>query len=126
MVIENHPVSETGRFPTLFWLSCPILVKRASRLEAAGHMRTVTSRMRRGTRARARLQEALERYVTRRDSHAQLKDAGAPPGGGPDRIKCLHAHLAQELADPPNPVGAETLARCGFPDCRAPCVVSRG
>ncbi|MDQ3981963.1 MAG: DUF501 domain-containing protein, partial [Actinomycetota bacterium] len=41
---------------------------------------------------------------------------------GPDRVKCLHAHLAHELADPPNPIGARTLASTGWPDCVAPCV----
>ena len=124
-VIENHPRLEDGRpFPTLFWLTCPLLVKRASRLEGQGHMATVNDRLAGDRRLRARLEAALVRYGARRDSHEVLLDAGAPPGGGPEKVKCLHAHVAHELADPPNPVGAEALALVGFPDCRAPCVSS--
>jgi hypothetical protein len=122
-VIENHPRFENGQpFPTLFWLTCPVLTKRASNLEAGGHMAELSERLQRSPELRARLARAIGRYRARRDSHEVISDSGAPPGGGPDRIKCLHAHLAHELADPPNPVGAEMLARAGWPDCRAPCV----
>ncbi|MFN2489728.1 MAG: DUF501 domain-containing protein [Actinomycetota bacterium] len=126
MVIENHPRLESGEpFPTLFWLTCPILVKRSSRLEAGGHMDAVNSRIGRDGGARARLAGAIGRLRTRRDALEPITDSGAPPGGGPQRVKCLHAHVAHELADPPNPVGAEVLARAGFPDCTAACVSSR-
>ena len=121
-VIENHPTSSGEPFPTLFWLTCPVLAKRASRLESEGHMRALTERLGDRPDLRARLEAAQRRYLARRDSRAEIVDAGSPPGGGPERIKCLHAHLAHELADPPNPVGAETLALCGYPDCRTPCV----
>ncbi|HYZ47127.1 MAG TPA: DUF501 domain-containing protein [Actinomycetota bacterium] len=125
MVIENSPLAEGEPFPTLFWLTCPLLVKRASRLEGGGHMARVNDRLQRRGELHGRLAGALRRYIRRRDAHEVIEDAGAPPGGGPDKVKCLHAHLAHELADPPNPVGAETLALCGYPDCRTPCVVSR-
>jgi uncharacterized protein len=126
MVIENAPRLEDGSpFPTLFWLTCPILAKRVSKLESDGRMAEVTERLRdRGLRAR--LEDAIERYVKRRDGHEPLSDAGPPPGGGPDRVKCLHAHVAHELADGPNPVGAATMAEVGWPDCVAQCVSSGG
>jgi hypothetical protein len=123
MVIENHPRFSNGQpFPTLFWLTCPLLAKRAGTLEAEGYMARLTERSAADPRARARLGGALRRYRARRDRHEVIPDRGAPPGGGPGKIKCLHAHLAHELADPPNPVGALALAAGGFPDCRAPCV----
>ena len=123
MVIENAPRLEDGSpFPTLFWLTCPILVKRVSKLESDGRMASMTERLRDGG-LRARLEEAIERYITRRNAYEELSDAGAPPGGGPDRVKCLHAHVAHELADGPNPVGAATMAEAGWPDCIAPCVL---
>jgi hypothetical protein len=125
MVIENHPRLDDGRpFPTLFWLTCPVLVRRASRLEATGHMNELNVRLARDAATRERLAGALYRYRQRRDAHDVVADAGGPPGGGPDRVKCLHAHVAHELADPPNPVGAEVLALAGYPDCRRRCVVS--
>ena len=125
MVIESHPRLDDGRpFPTLFWLTCPVLVRRASRLEAAGHMKELNVRLARDAATRERLAGALSRYRERRDALDVVADAGGPPGGGPDRVKCLHAHVAHELADPPNPVGAEVLALAGYPDCRSRCVVS--
>ena len=123
-VIENHPTSSGEPFPTLFWLTCPLLVRRASRLEAQGHMRALNLRLGERPELRARLGVALGRYLARRDSLGQISDAGSAPGGGAERVKCLHAHLAHELVDPPNPVGAETLMLCGYPDCREPCVGS--
>jgi hypothetical protein len=123
MVIENHPRLPDGSpFPTLYWLTCPLLVDRASKLEAAGWMREIGADLERDPNFRARLSTALDSYRAQRDEHEVIEDAGAPPGGGPDRVKCLHAHLAHELAAPSNPVGARVLARAGWPDCRAPCV----
>jgi hypothetical protein len=124
-VIESHPLMEDGSpFPTTFWLTCPILVKRASRLEAAGVMTEMTATLERDERLRDRLAAALDRYRARRDEHLVIKESGGPPGGGPERVKCLHAHVAHELADPPNPIGALTLAATGWPDCVVPCVVA--
>ena len=121
MVIETHPRLEDGTpFPTLFWLTCPLLVKRASHLEAEGFMSTLTQRLASDGGFSARVQSAADRYASRRNELAPTE--GAQPGGGADRVKCLHAHLAHELADAPNPVGAATLARVGWPDCRLPCV----
>ena len=109
-------------FPTLYWLTCPILTKRASTLESTGVMADVTERLGRDPSLKARLAAAIDRYRARRDSHARIDDSGGPPGGGPDRVKCLHAHLAHELTHGANPIGALTVAATGWPDCVAPCV----
>jgi hypothetical protein len=123
MVIENHPRLDDGSpFPTTFWVTCPILVKRVSTLESLGALSEVTDTLDADGGLKERLVSALERYRARRDTLEVLDDRGEPPGGGPDRVKCLHAHVAHELADPPNPVGAIALARTGWPDCVAPCV----
>ena len=122
-VIETHPYLEDGTpFPTLLWLTCPLLVRRAGKIESEGRMSELTERLQSDGELRRRLSDAIARYQERRDGHARIPDPGEPPGGGPGRVKCLHAHLAHELADPPNPLGALTLAEVGFPDCRVPCV----
>jgi len=123
MAIENHPQLEDGApFPTLFWLTCPVLTRRVARLEAEGYMVELNDELARDDTRRGRMAEAISRYRARRDARAPIEDSGAPPGGGADRIKCLHAHLAHELACPPNPAGAAALAAAGWPDCRKPCV----
>ncbi len=120
-VVETHPLAGGSPFPTLYWLTCPLLVKRASKLEAAGRMRELNEHLE-DSPLSARLADAIERLRARRDEHAVVSDGGSPPGGGPRRVKCLHAHVAHELADPPNPVGALVIAQVGWPDCRVPCV----
>lgn len=123
MVIENHPRLDDGApFPTLFWLTCPLLVKHVSRLEGDGGMTVLNERLAADDGLRSRLEGAIERLRARRDEHQRIDDSGSPPGGDPDRVKCLHVHVAQELAQPPNPVGALALAGTGWPDCRLPCV----
>jgi len=122
MVIENHPRLEDGSpFPTLFWLTCPVLIRRIGSIEASGWMNPVNERLSRDGDARRRLDDALVRYRERRDSHEVIDDSGAPPGGGPDHIKCAHAHVAHELTGGSNPVGREALAATGYPDCVLPC-----
>ena len=125
MVIENHPrLSDGAPFPTLFWLTCPLLVRRTGHLESVGVMGEITEQLSSDRSFRQRFVDAIDRYKRRRDAHDALEEVAAP-GGGPDRVKCLHAHLAHELAEPPNPVGGVTLALAGWPDCVAPCVAAQ-
>lgn len=122
-VIESAPRMPDGTpFPTLYWLSCPVLVKRVARLEGEGWMAAVNDSLAGDAALRERLAAALRRYRRSRDRHGVIADSGAPPGGGPGRVKCLHAHVAHELAGGVNPVGARALAAAGHPDCRVPCV----
>lgn len=122
MVIESHPRLEDGSpFPTLFWLTCPVLIKRIGTIEAIGWMNDMNQRLVSDEDVRSRLADAIARYGERRDEHEVIEDSGAPPGGGPERVKCVHAHVAHELASGPNPVGAAALAETGHPDCVAPC-----
>ena len=123
MVIENHPRLEDGSpFPTLFWLTCPILLKRVSRLESAGWMAALNDRLEEDAGLRDRLTEAIASYESRRDAH-EVIPVSSPTGGGPDKVKCVHAHVAHALIEP-NPVGALALGETGWPDCVAPCAAA--
>ena len=122
MVIANHPRLEDGSpFPTTYWLVCPVLAKRVSRLESDGWMARITERLGVEPSLRARLASAIDSYRSERDALEPIDDAGGPPGGGPDRVKCAHAHAAHELVSASNPVGALALEETGWPDCREPC-----
>jgi hypothetical protein len=85
-------------------------------------MTELNDRSARDAGMRARLQASIDRMIERRDSHEVIPDSGAPPGGGPDRVKCLHAHVAIELVQSDDPAGSIALALSGWPDCRVPCV----
>lgn len=107
-VIQTGPVLEDGTpFPTLWWLTCATLSARVGRLEATGLLRDVNRRLAEDPEFKQRLESSTTRFCEIRDG-----EGGKPvrhPGGGPDRVKCLHAHLAHHLMTGDNPVGELVL-----------------
>jgi len=130
-VVETAPRLPDGTpFPTLYYLTCPRATAAISGLEAAGLMREMTARLAADPEVRVAYERAHRDYVARRDAVAA--DASVPPlpagtqsaGGMPDRVKCLHALAAYELAVPgSNPFGCETVTAAGAWWSRGPCVV---
>jgi len=61
------------------------------------------------------LRESTAKYCSTRDGDRAGSDL-RHPGGGPEHVKCLHAHLAHHLVTGDNPVGAwvvDQLAEAG-------------
>jgi uncharacterized protein len=129
-VVQTAPrLADGSPFPTLYYLSCPLASAAVSRLEAAGLMREMTSRLAADPILRASYRAAHEDYLRRRTEAA--RQAGLDPlppgthsaGGMPDRVKCLHALVAHELAVPGgNPLGAEAARAAGAWWKAGPCV----
>lgn len=132
-VIETAPRLDDGTpFPTLYYLTCPKAVAAVSRLEAGGVMREMALRLARDADLSAAYSAAHRDYLARRERVA--REAGVRPlppgtqsaGGMPERVKCLHALVAHELAAPGvNPFGADALAAIGAWWADGPCVPSR-
>lgn len=129
-VVETAPRLPDGTpFPTLYYLTCPRAAAAISSLESTGLMRAMTTRLAEEDQLRAAYQQAHGDYLARRDAAAAA--AGQDPlpagtqsaGGMPDRVKCLHALAAHELAAPgTNPFGREALDAAGPWWSRGPCV----
>lgn len=129
-VVETAPRLPDGSpFPTLYYLTCPRGGAAIGRLEAAGTMRAMTERLAADEPLRAAYDRAHQDYLARRDAAAAA--AGVEPlpagtqsaGGMPDRVKCLHALVAHELAVPgANPFGREALDTIGPWWSGGPCV----
>ncbi len=125
VVAEVPPVLDDGTpFPTRYWLTCPLAVRRIGRLEGSG-----------GVKQMERWVEvaAAERFVAANERYAAERDALVPPdaihrpdggvAGTKAGVKCLHAHYADHAAGNDNPVG-EVVAPWVEPlDCQSPCVV---
>lgn len=113
-------------FPTTYWLSCPLAVRRIGRVEATGGVMAMEQRAAADPEFGRRLGEAHERYRRERDA---MTPAGASPvptggvGGAKRGVKCLHAHYADHAAGHDNPVGENTALRIEPLDCVFPCVV---
>jgi uncharacterized protein len=129
-VVETAPRLPDGTpFPTLLYLTCPRAVAAVSRLEAAGVMRRMQRELAADAALRAAYHGAHLDYVARRDEAARaLGVEPLPPGtqsagGMPDRVKCLHALAAHELAVPgANPLGRQAVAEAGPWWASGPCV----
>lgn len=104
-VIENAPFLEDGTpMPTLFWLLDPELNRAVGRLEAAGGVDRAEAELGEEVLAAAHAaHEAARSALIPGDQVGPIPSGGV--GGTRRGVKCLHAHLAAELADG-DPVGA--------------------
>ena len=119
-VTEQDPYDATGGpFPTTYYLTCPHVVASVSRLEAAGGVERWSNAVAR----EAALARSLERASVRQQElrrelagGAVGADGGASLGFGiggsrqPERLKCLHAHVAFALAEPGYELGEAILS----------------
>jgi len=132
-VAETAPrLADGSPFPTLYYLTCPRASAAVSKLEASGVMRDMTARLADEV-LRRRYESAHRDYLARRDTAA--RSAGIEPlppgtqsaGGMPERVKCLHALVAHELAaGDVNPFGREALDAVGAWWLPGPCVPEPG
>jgi uncharacterized protein len=111
-VVKTAPRLPDGTpFPTLYYLTHPLLTAAASRLESAGVMRDMTERLDADADLAAAYRRAHESFLAERDAIESLGTTFSG-GGMPDRVKCLHVVMAHSLAKGPglNPFGDEALA----------------
>ena len=112
-VVKTVPRLPDGTpFPTLYYLTHPVLTAAASRLESEGVMREMSARLEEDAEVAAAYRDAHESYLTERDAIESL-GTDFSGGGMPDRVKCLHVLMAHSLAKGRgiNPFGDEALAR---------------
>jgi hypothetical protein len=122
--VETSPRLDDGTpFPTLYYLTCPRAASAIGRLEASGLMREMTERLAADPELAARYRAAYDDYLARRDAIEPLGTTVAA-GGMPERVKCLHVHVAHALAAGPgvNPFGDEALALLDDWGADGPCV----
>lgn len=126
IVAKVPPILDTGvPFPTLYWLTCPLVRRRIARIEGQGGVRAAQAKLDADPASRVELQALHARYAAERDA---LVPAGARHrpsggvGGSSGGVKCLHAHYADFAAGNDNPVGRDVHDRIGEPCCEVPCV----
>lgn len=127
VVIAVPPHLDDGTpFPTRYWLTCPVAVRRIGRVESVGGVGAAEDRIEADPEFAARFDRATERYARDRDA---LIEPDAPPygptggvGGTRLGVKCLHAHYADHAAGNDNPVGELTAEAVEPLDCEVPCV----
>lgn len=116
-VIRVAPLLRDGDavepFPTLFWLTCPILIEQLSRLEEQGLIDQLEAELLHNPQLRALYEEDHQRYAQERfalltEADRQrltelgwlgaLQDRGIAGMADCTKVKCLHAQYAFHLA----------------------------
>jgi uncharacterized protein len=119
-VTEQRPYDPRGEpFPTTYYLTCPHLASAIARLEAAGGVErwsaavaadgVLGASLARATDQQRRLRRELADDAFGVDLGASL-DLGIGGSRAPERLKCLHAHVAFALARPGYELGDRILA----------------
>ncbi len=118
-VIEYYPLSLNrdgsikAPYPTLYWLTCPRIIRRLAVLEYEGWIRRLQGMMRDDDAMRAAYHDSHRQYVERRWAALtpEHRDEIVARGWGKfylengiggiagwDYVKCLHLHFAHHLA----------------------------
>lgn len=122
-------------FPTLFWLTCPLLQRAVTGLESGGFREVLRRKVSSVPGFAGAMRQAELDYAEERDRWAAemgeservrelFEDRGGIGGTVCGGMKCLHAHLAHFLAGGNNPVGAEVhkkLLGLQESDCEGDC-----
>ena len=106
-------------FPTTYYLTCPQLVAAVSRLEAAGGVERWGARalsdpeleasLRTATAEQQSIRRRLAAGASGPDQGVSL-ELGIGGASRPERLKCLHAHVAFALARPGYILGERILS----------------
>jgi hypothetical protein len=122
-VARVDPRLEDGTpFPTVFWLTCPLLRSQVGRLEADHAMVGLNQRLEDEPALAGDYADASDRYVAFRDQLGGPLPGTPSAGGMPRYIKCLHVHAAHHLATGDNAIGAWTVEHATPLACPGPCV----
>jgi len=137
LVILTNPILEDKTpFPTVFWLTCPVLVKEVAKLESGGWIDRFQALLDKDEELYQKFVQAHESYrlfrkqllsPASRMSLSSIKgkvllETGV--GGVRDfrKIKCLHAHYAHFLATGINPIGELIRKKIGeISSCQNEC-----
>lgn len=129
VAIGVPPLLDDGTpFPTSYWLTCPLAVRRIGRMEADGGVRAAEARLGADSVFAARHEAATYRYAAERDARIPDGHTGPRPvggvGGSRAGVKCLHAHYADHAAGNDNPIGGAVAVSIEPLDCVEPCVAN--
>lgn len=119
-VTEQEAYADDGApFPTTYYLTCHHVVAAVARIEAAGGVERWGATVADDAELRASVEaaNALQRSIRHELAGDRLGDDGGASldlgiGGTrkPERLKCLHAHVAFALAQPGYLLGERILA----------------
>lgn len=127
MVIESYPLKEGKPFPTLYWLTCPHLIKEVGKLEAQGKIKEWEEELKDNTDLRERYLKAHVQEKEKRNKmlnnepewvKERLENIGIGGISNFESIKCLHLQLASYLGGTKNPIGERVWNSIEKKECK--------
>ena len=131
-VIKVYPLIEKEPFPTLFWLTCPGIIRQISRLEHEGWIEHLERLIKEDQGLRRRYHRSHRAYIQERwetlseedkrcIEEQGLREVFQRRGIGGlrdwDAVKCLHMHYAHFKAREENPIGEWIEERFEIREC---------
>ncbi|MFW5873617.1 MAG: DUF501 domain-containing protein [Bacillota bacterium] len=132
MVILVHPFCNDKPFPTIYWLSCPVIKEDIFKLEDTGYIKKLKQKKNLDSEFRDELDKVHKKYSQARvkllsnnqlehakliseDLYNMLVKSGVAGIRDKEGIKCLHGHYADYLINKNNPVGREVSKKIEIP-----------
>ncbi|MGM0414392.1 MAG: DUF501 domain-containing protein [Bacillota bacterium] len=132
MVILVHPFHDKKPFPTIYWLSCPVIKEKIFKLEDKGYIEELKQKKNQSKEFRDELEKAHKRYSQARiklirknelesarniseDLYKMLVNSGVAGIRDKEGVKCLHGHYADYIIGGNNPVGKEVAKKVNIP-----------
>ena len=113
-------------FPTSYWLTCPMYIKKVGSLESQGLIKELDKQLDQNKDLYKKWSDRQKSYEDERNKDNKNKknliDPTGGVGGAIESIKCLHSHLADELATDKNIIGKIVLEAVGGFNCEDPCI----
>ncbi|SHE59511.1 hypothetical protein SAMN02745164_00756 [Marinitoga hydrogenitolerans DSM 16785] len=113
-VIESYPIKRDKPFPTLYWLTCPHLIKEVGKLESRGKIKEWENELKNNENLKkeyknAHLEERKKRNKLLNNEplwvKKRLENIGIGGISNFESIKCFHLQLASYLGGTKNPIG---------------------
>ncbi|WGS65629.1 DUF501 domain-containing protein [Marinitoga aeolica] len=126
-VIESYPLKDGKPFPTLYWLTCPHLIKEVGKLESLGKIKEWEEEIKNNEDLRkkylkAHIQEQKKRNSIIKGEEKWIKERLEKIGIGGisnfESIKCLHLQLASYLGGTDNPIGERVWNSIEKKECK--------
>lgn len=131
-VIKVYPFFMGRVFPTLYWLTCPYLIKEVAILEDESWINKIQIKINQDNDLKEKLRTAHKYYAKKRYELLDekeindiknisegiidtLKNSGIGGIKEKEGIKCLHTHLADYLVNKNNPVGEIVFKKAKWP-----------
>ncbi|TYB92457.1 MAG: DUF501 domain-containing protein [Kosmotoga sp.] len=127
-VIRSSLIKNSRPFPTIFWLTCPLLHKSVSKMEEKGMIKFFEKKLKNDQKIKERFLKAhkatkeMRKFLLPKETPFWIKKELFSKGIGGTRnffaVKCLHLQLANFLGGIDNPIGEEVWKSIHVVNCQ--------